>query len=91
VLTNPLDKGINMNNSSVLSFNSTVFDVVDRNGQPWLRSPQIAVALGYGRADRVNEVYSAHADEFTDNMTALVKLPTAGGEQDTRIFSPRVF
>lgn len=79
-----------MNNSSVLSFNSTVFDVVDRNGQPWLRLPQIEGALGYtSKGKGLYNIYKAHADEFTDNMTALVKLPTAGGEQDTRIFSPR--
>lgn len=73
----------------VLTFQNTKFDIVDRNGQPWLRSPQIAGALGYNRADRIADVYSRNADEFTDRMTALVELDTAGGKQQVRIFSLR--
>jgi prophage antirepressor-like protein len=37
----------------------------------------------------IRAVYERHADEFTDAMMAVIKLPTAGGEQETRIFSPR--
>jgi hypothetical protein len=72
-----------------LSFHSTHFDIVDRDGQPWLRYLQIGDALGYKRPHLINKVYQAHAAEFTDSMTALVKLPTAGGEQEIRIFSLR--
>ena len=74
---------------TALTFQNTQFDVIDRNNQPWLRSPQIAVALGYNRADRVNELYARNADEFTDTMTALVELDTEGGKQQVRIFSLR--
>jgi BRO family, N-terminal domain len=74
---------------TALVFQNTHFDATDRNGQPWLRSPQIAEALGYSQANRVADTYNRHADEFTASMTALVKLPTAGGEQETRIFSLR--
>ena len=72
-----------------LTFQNTQFDIVDRNCHPWLRSPQIAVALGYSRADRVNEVYARNSDEFTDTMTALVELDTEGGKQQVRVFSLR--
>lgn len=72
-----------------LVFQNTTFDVIDQNGQPWLRMPQIGVALGYANSYHVQKIYSANADEFTDSMTAVVKLPTAGGEQETRIFSLR--
>jgi prophage antirepressor-like protein len=72
-----------------LVFRETQFDVIDRNGQPWLRSPQIAGALGYNRADRIADVYNRNADEFTDSMTALVELDTNGGKQHVRIFSLR--
>jgi prophage antirepressor-like protein len=75
---------------NALTFQNTTFDIVDHKNQPWLRSPQIAVALGYNRADRVNELYARNADEFTDDMTALVKLTDPNGDmQQTRIFSPR--
>lgn len=76
-------------NCNTLAFEGTKFDVVDRNGRPWLRSPQIAGALGYNRADRIYDLYTRNADEFTDSMTAVVDLDTAGGRQKVRIFSLR--
>jgi len=75
---------------NAITFQTTTFDVVDRNNQPWLRLPQIEGALGYtNKGKGLYNIYKAHADEFTDSMTAVIKLPTAGGEQETRIFSPR--
>lgn len=64
-----------MNAVATLSFQSTTFDIVDRNGQPWLRLPQIGAALGYARGHKVQQVYERNAAEFTDSMTAVVKLP----------------
>lgn len=85
-----------MNGSTALRFQETAFDVVDRNGQPWLKGPQVADALGYNRSDRLADVYNRHADEFTGDMTAVVKLPdlnpqSAGEGQmrEVRIYSPR--
>lgn len=78
-----------MNNSTALTFGNTTFEVVDRTGQPWIRLPQIGAALGYANQYKVQKVYERHSDEFTDSMTAVVKLNTAGGEQDVRIFSLR--
>ena len=74
---------------NALTFRSTSFDIIDRNGQPWLRLFQVGSALGYADPSMVVRVYSRHAEEFTDDMTAVVKLPSEGGEQETRIFSPR--
>ena len=79
-----------MNSSLSLSFRDVRFDVVDRNGQPWLRGQQVADALGYkNHRQAIDDLYSRNSDEFTDAMTALVKLKTAGGLQEVRIFSPR--
>ena len=76
--------------SPPLAFQNVTFDAIDRNGHPWLRIHQIEGALGYaGKGRALQLIYSRHAAEFTDSMTALVKLPTAGGEQETRIFSLR--
>lgn len=79
-----------------LVFDDTVFTVVDRDGQPWLRGPEIATALGYTRATRISELYTRNADEFDACMTAVVKLPDlhpqsagAGQMRETRIFSLR--
>lgn len=74
-----------------LTFNNVQFDVLDRNNQPWVRGYQIGTALGYGEnADiSIRKLYTRHADEFNDAMTAVVTLSTEGGPQDTRIFSLR--
>ncbi|MCP1116920.1 BRO-N domain-containing protein [Robbsia andropogonis] len=75
--------------SAVLVFESTEFDIVDLRGTPWLRSPQISEALGYNQANRIADLYTRNADEFTDDMAQIVELDTAGGRQAVRIFSPR--
>jgi len=73
-----------------LVFQGVSFDVVDRNGDPWLRGSQVASALGSTNPGRyISELYERNADEFTDEMTSLVRLQTEGGEQEVRIFSPR--
>lgn len=75
--------------TTALAFQSTTFDVIDRSGQPWIRSPQLGGALGYAKTDAVLKIYDRHAEEFTDSMTAVITLPTPGGPQETRIFSLR--
>ena len=76
--------------SLALNFNNVQFDVVDRDNQPWLRANQIGLALVYKNPElSVNKLYRANADEFTDTMTALVEVGTAGGKQKVRIFSLR--
>lgn len=75
--------------NAVLVFESTEFDVVDLHNVPWLRGQQISVALGYSRPDQANDLFSRNADEFTDEMTQVLDLQTAGGIQPVRIFSPR--
>lgn len=73
-----------------LVFQHTVFDIVDHKNQPWLRSFQIGSALGYKNPSAdIAKLYDRNSDEFTADMTALVELDTAGGKQQTRIFSPR--
>lgn len=76
--------------ADALTFHEISFEpVAHEPGEVWLRYPQIAGALGYERADRVIDLFNRNASEFTDSMTALVKLPTAGGVQEVRIFSLR--
>lgn len=74
---------------SVLDFDGCQLDVVDHMSQPWIRGRQIDGALGYSGKDTILRIYDRHADEFTEQMTAVVKLETAGGRQDVRIFSLR--
>lgn len=81
-------------NSTALSFNSTNFDVVTREGERWLQAADIARALGYARADKISQIYSRHADEFTPAMAQTLNLRVNGindsrREKEVRIFSLR--
>lgn len=79
----------NDSTSAVLVFESTEFDVVDIHHVPWLRGPQIADALAMRDRRGIHDLYTRNADEFTEEMTQVVDLQTAGGMQPVRIFSPR--
>ncbi|BAK75411.1 putative phage antirepressor, BRO family [Pseudogulbenkiania sp. NH8B] len=81
-------------NCSMLAFQDTQFEVVDRDGRPWLKAADIARALGYSRADKVTQIYDRNQEEFTDTMTLILNLRVkgfGGGESDkpVRIFSLR--
>jgi prophage antirepressor-like protein len=69
------------------TFNTTQFNIVNHNGQPWLRTPEISTALGYSDPYSVHKVYHRHVEQFGDDMTAMVELETAHGQQTGRIFS----
>ena len=75
--------------NAILTFENTEFDVVDIHNVPWLRLPQIGVALGYENPYKLQQLHARNADEFTDEMTQVLDLPTAGGVQPVRVFSPR--
>ncbi|SEI41655.1 BRO family, N-terminal domain [Azotobacter beijerinckii] len=73
-----------------LVFHHTQFEIVDRNGQPWLQAAQIAKALGYAREDAISRIYSRNADEFTPCMSETVNLTVSGNlQKEVRIFSLR--
>ena len=75
--------------SNSLTFQSTVFDVVNHNNQPWIRSTELARALGYSDERRISILYSRHSDEFTNEMTEVLNLGTSNLVNETRIFSLR--
>lgn len=73
-----------------LSFRNTKLDITDIHGQPWLRGYQIGNALGYtDPAAAISKLFDRNTNEFTDSMTQLIELPTAGGVQKVRVFSLR--
>lgn len=73
-----------------LQFQETTFDVLEIHGQPWLRGTQIGDALGYPHARQaIGKLFERNSDEFRDDMTCVVDLPTAGGVQPVRLFSLR--
>ena len=75
---------------TTLTFQNTTLSVINQNNQTFLTASDLGKALDYSDADRsVRRLYTANADEFTAEMTALIEMPTAGGIQKVRIFSLR--
>lgn len=72
-----------------LTFHNTKFNAVQDNGQVWLTSTELGAALQYSDDKAVQRIYSRRCDEFTEQMTRVVKVTTPRGQQETRIFSLR--
>ena len=80
-----------------LIFEGSKIELITRDGELWARATQIGLALGYrAPGNKIHELYTRHADEFTSSMTAIVKLPDshpqtgdAGQLRDVRVFSLR--
>ena len=83
-----------------LTFATLTIQTIDRDGERWLTISNIAAALypyenkGGSQSEapfekRVRNLYARHAEEFSDSMTALIEVQTAGGMQKTRVFSLR--
>ncbi len=75
--------------TTALTFQTTTFNAIDHQGQPWLMGTEISRALGYSRADRIAEIYKRNADEFTPAMTCTRKLRVQDQHREVRIFSLR--
>ena len=92
LLSNKTGKGnIDMNSvqNNELTFHNTTFSYMEMAGQIWLTAAEVGEALGYSDDKAIHRLYRKHADEFTVNMTGVVKVTTPGGVQDTRVFSLR--
>ena len=83
-----------------LTFATLTIQTIDRDGERWLTISNIAAALypyenkGGSQSEapfekRVRNLYARHAEEFSDSMTALIEVQTAGGVQKIRVFSLR--
>ena len=83
-----------------LTFATLTIQTIDRDGERWLTISDIAAALypyenkGGSQSEapfekRVRNLYARHAEEFSDSMTALIEVQTAGGMQKTRVSSLR--
>lgn len=75
--------------SMELTFNDVHFDVIPRDGQPWVTSRQLAQALGYKDENSVRKIYERNKDEFSPMMTATVNMTVGLTEVIVRIFSMR--
>ncbi|WP_257228915.1 Bro-N domain-containing protein [Acinetobacter sp. YH12255] len=75
--------------SLALSFNEVNFSPVQQGGQVWLKTSELAEALGYSDQSGVTRIYSRNEDEFTQAMSCSVKLTEKGQTREIRVFSLR--
>ncbi|WP_029591991.1 Bro-N domain-containing protein [Franconibacter pulveris] len=80
---------VNIVANSELNFHGISLQPVPDLEGIWLTANQIGYALQYADDKAVQRIYSRHADEFTYQMTGVVSLTTAGGQQQARVFSLR--
>lgn len=77
--------------TTALSFQNTSFNVVQRSGQPWLTSADIATALSYKSIKSITNLYNENKDEFTDCMTLVIESMTNGVNGTKRRMKVRIF
>lgn len=74
---------------SDLNFHGLCLQPLENLDGIWLTANQIGCALEYADDKAVQRIYSRHSDEFTDQMSRVVKVTTPYGEPMTRVFSLR--
>lgn len=83
--------------SSSLSFQDVSVSIYDDDGCQWVTMDDVARCLYDERVKRnvytfrqsLFVSYRRNKDEFDDDMTAIITIQTAGGPQQTRVFSLR--
>ena len=61
-----------------LIFEGKVLPLIEHNGRLWVRSVDIARALGYNRADKISQIYNRRKAEFSDSMTCITENLSLG-------------
>jgi prophage antirepressor-like protein len=73
-----------------LQFQNTPLEIYSVDGAPWMRSRDLAIALGYKDETSVRKLFDRNKDEFTASMSQTVKLTVSGNlKKSVRLFSPR--
>ena len=80
---------IQMSNSKIVQFHSKNIELATVNNQLCITQVQLGHALGYTRGDVVGQLFKAHADEFTPDMTCTSDLLVQGQMRKVRVFSLR--
>ena len=81
--------------SHALIFNGVTLSPITHQNSLWIRSAELARALGYAREELVSRIYQRNADEFTPDMTQLIEISAEhqtgvlGSAGRCRIFSLR--
>lgn len=74
-----------------LSFNGVNLNPVERDGQIWMTSADLASALGYSSTKSITNLFNANKDEFTSGMTMVIDSVTNGINGSKRKMAVRIF
>lgn len=78
---------------SNFNFHGVTLKPVEREGDLWFSSADLAKALGYKKTDAVTQIYSRYSDEFGANMSTTLRervvRKTGSVEMLVRFFSLR--
>jgi prophage antirepressor-like protein len=74
---------------TTLHYHRHALEAVELHGQKWLRGAQLVGPLGLRSTSGIDMIFARNSSEFGVDETQLVTLPTAGGEQEVRLFSLR--
>jgi prophage antirepressor-like protein len=75
-----------------LTFENKSLPLVEHDGRFWLRSTDIARALGYARTNKIGQIFARHTSEFSASMTTEIRGLSLGYGQppiEMRLFSLR--
>ena len=61
--------------SHALIFNGVTLSPITHQNSLWIRSAELARALGYAQENSVSRIYRSNADEFTPDMTQVIEIP----------------
>lgn len=80
------------NEVMALSFNGNDLNPVERDGQIWMTSADLAKALGYEMVGGITKLYNRNKSEFSDSMTQMLDLthvPEMGRTLNSGAFSAK--
>lgn len=60
---------------NALLFQGSELVVREHDGIAWTTATDLSRFLGYARSDEVSRLYQRHADEFSEQMTTVIRLP----------------
>lgn len=78
--------------ATTLTFNDVPLSPITHQNSLWIRSAELARALGYKRPDILTKLYTQNADEFTPDMTQVIEISDNTDSVfpvKTRVFSLR--
>ena len=72
-----------------LTFNDVTLSPISHQNNLWIRSVELARALGYSSEKPVSNIYNRNQDEFSNDMSVVINLSTTDTPAPSRIFSLR--